>query len=79
MYDIWISKKSKMNKNKGKRKKEKTYLSIQVMERKTISVTKVWLTNPCQTSTVVNDRIRRNTTIYMVPYYDWTTASSLST
>ncbi len=26
--------------------------------------------DPGRTSTVVNDRIRRNTTIYMVPYYD---------
>jgi hypothetical protein len=33
-----------MNKNKGKRKGEETYLSIQVMKRKTISVTKIWLT-----------------------------------
>jgi hypothetical protein len=31
---------------------------------------KLFFTNPGQTRTVVNDRIRRNTTIYMMPYYD---------
>jgi hypothetical protein len=32
---------------------------------------------PGQTGTVVNDRIRRNTTIYMVPYYDRLSSSRI--
>ena len=46
------------------------FYEIIIQQHKLFTMLLIYVENPGQTATVVNDRIRRNTMIYLCPYYD---------